>query len=102
MHGLQMGNVLEISEEVESDESAEGVKTNAEADLSAVFEPSALSSFGKIPASHVLVHLLHAVLRLMQGHVNVYESAKEKDISRSMGRNTSVTEIPTQLAMKIQ
>ena len=33
---------------------------------SSTFEPSALSSFGKLPPSHVLVHLLLAILEIIQ------------------------------------
>lgn len=39
-------------------------------DLSTVFEPSALTLFGKMSSSHVLMHLFSAVLALMQDHVD--------------------------------
>jgi len=45
-------------------------KVGSYIDLSAVFEPSALTLFGKLPSSHVLVHLFSAVLALMQDHVD--------------------------------
>ena len=41
-------------------------KVGSDIDLSAVFEPSSLTLFGKLPSSHVLVHLFSAVLALMQ------------------------------------
>eukprot|EP01082_Thalassiosira_pseudonana_P001435 g744.t1 g744 contig10:644338-648653(-) len=41
----------------------------SEVDVSAVFDPSSLSSYGNVPASHVLVHLLHSILGVLQTSV---------------------------------
>mmetsp|Transcript_32185 Transcript_32185/g.67666 ORF Transcript_32185/g.67666 Transcript_32185/m.67666 type:complete len:3523 (+) Transcript_32185:112-10680(+) len=81
------------SAEAENEESTEGVKLNADADLSAVFEPSALSSFGKVPASHVLIHLLRAVLGLVQGHDTNNTESSDSGVS-----DTTVERLPS--AMK--
>ena len=50
---------------IPSEEGKEEWKSNSDVNPFAVFEPSALSSFGKLPSSHVLVHLFRAVLALM-------------------------------------
>jgi hypothetical protein len=50
------------------------LKSNSNVD---VFEPSALSSFGKLPSSHVLVHLFRAVLALMQRRVDTTKQSSE-------------------------
>lgn len=42
---------------------------------SSVFEPSALSSFGKLPASHVLVHLFLAILGMIQDRYSLSEES---------------------------
>lgn len=57
-------------------------------DLSVVFEPSALSTFGQLPASNVLLHLLSAVLRLMQGHKSTDDNSGDAISAASTGENT--------------
>ena len=56
-----------ITEANEQEDENEAVKCNSsEAESSSVFDPSALSSFGNLPASQVLLHLQKFVLDVMQ------------------------------------
>ena len=72
--------------EKEDKESDEGNLLST--DLSVVFEPSALSTFGQLPASNVLLHLLSAVLRLMQGHKSTDDNSGDAISAASTGENT--------------
>ena len=53
--------------------SDEAEKMCSDRNASPVFEPSALSSFGKLPTSHVLVHLFLAIQGMMQDHCSSSE-----------------------------
>ena len=67
-------------------------KVGSDIDLSAVFEPSALTLFGKLPSSHVLVHLFSAVLALMQDQVDSKAlSVEDCDVGSNDDKPANVT-----------
>ncbi|KAK1745265.1 HECT domain-containing protein [Skeletonema marinoi] len=56
-----------VTEAYEEEDENEAVKSkSSETELSSVFDPSALSNFGNLPASQVLLHLQGFVLDIMQ------------------------------------
>ena len=87
---------------IASEEGKEEWKANSDVDPSAVFEPSALSSFGKLPSSHVLVHLFRAVLALMQDHVDNTKQCSEDctDDSRDIKPSYSAGSIVSRFLSK--
>lgn len=62
----------------------EEVELSPDQNTSSVFEPSALSSFGKLPVSHVLVHLFLAIQDMMQDHHSCSEVCDDRNLSDNL------------------
>ena len=68
---------------------------------SAVFDPASLSSFGNVPASNVLVHLLQTLLKRMESGIDVATGNSQKESSiGSMAKLSLLAKTPLTSSMK--